>query len=74
MVKLIKVSVLAAVFATGFVNPVGAQVKRQESATFFFSDENYTEQVGFFVRFCDGSFSRGGTATLYSQDHYYGCN
>lgn len=74
MIKLLNASVLAAVLATTATSPAGAQVRRQESATFFFSDESYSHQVGYVVRFCDGGVARGGTPTFYEREEYYGCD
>ncbi|MDG2532842.1 DUF6289 family protein [Sphingomonas sp. HITSZ_GF] len=75
MRKLLKLAGLAALLAgTATTASSSYMPKQQESATLFYSDEEHTTQVGAEVRFCDGTFIRTGTPTLYTEELYFGCD
>lgn len=75
MKKLLKIAGLAAILASTATTASSAYMpKQQESATLFYSDEELTNQVGTEVRYCDGTFIRTGTPTLYTQELYFGCD
>lgn len=69
-----KAAVLVATLASGFATPVQA-AGRIESETYYYSDENYSQQVGLVTRFCDGTvYKYGTTFVYYSVENYYGCD
>lgn len=64
---------LCAVIAGSLSVPAQAAHGQQEFVVVYYDDENHTNMVGQFIRFCDGHFFRNGTPTLYSEETYYGC-
>lgn len=69
--KIVAVALTAAVLATSASQ---AQVRRQESVTVFYSDEQHSAIVGQTVFFCDGGRTHIGSFSLYDEELYYGCN
>ena len=64
-------AVLAGVAGTSYGAMQGGQ---QKEVTYFYEDETYTNMVGGTLVYCDGSSSRWGSYTLYSQYYYFGCH
>lgn len=64
---------LCAVIAGSMSVPAHATHGQQEYAIVYYDDENHTNIVGQFIRFCDGHIFRNGGPSLYSEEHYYGC-
>ncbi|MGC5797007.1 hypothetical protein [Sphingomonas sp. NFX23] len=71
--KVLTAAALAAFCAVGVTAPVQAQGKKQESRVVRYTDESYTQISGQSIRFCDGTFFKNGTPTLYEEETYYGC-
>lgn len=63
---------LATVFVTA--SAAQAQVRRQESVTLFYTNENHTTIAGQNIRFCDGGGVHVGGYTMYFEEIYYGCD
>jgi hypothetical protein len=47
---------------------------RQEKVIIFWDSEDHNTIMGQHVYFCDGSQAHVGTATLYDEEVYYGCD
>ena len=65
---------LAVVVGVGGSSAAAMQGAQQKEVTYFYDDETYTNIVGGTLVYCDGSFSRFGSYTLYSQYYYFGCD
>lgn len=53
--------------------PAQAMHGQQEYVVIYYDDEEHTNIVGQFVKFCDGHIARVGGPSLYSEEIYYGC-
>ena len=74
MIRSLKASILVAIVAAGFVGPADAQARRQEFVIVYYDNDNHDHMVGQHIKFCDGGNFYGGTATIYDEETYYGCD
>jgi hypothetical protein len=58
----------------GGSSAVAVQGKQQKHVTYYYDDEELTNMVGGFLVYCDGSWSRWGSFTLYTTYYYFGCD
>lgn len=68
------VAALAVLAGVSGSSAVAMQGGQQKHVTYYYDDEEHTNMVGGFLVYCDGSWSRWGSYTLYSTYYYMGCD
>lgn len=73
MKTTLRILALCAVLTGSMSLPAQAMHGQQEYVIVYYNDEEHTNIVGQFVKFCDGHIARVGGPSLYSEEIYYGC-
>lgn len=69
--RVVRLVVVSALLLLAAVPPLQAEYWKGE--VYYYSDNCYTNVIGYFVRYCDNSTSSWGQTSAWSQDYGFDC-